>query len=158
MVMAAKSVTNGGHHPTNSSARYPHSSLEATMTRTFYPKYASYMGDGSGRDSYVVVNNGGLANSDKKYMMWRPNKVPVRLDPKPLKKVAALNYRSDGTGRDSYVISNNGGLVADFRCTKPQVLFESGLRQHPTSVVRNSKERWRGPDGTDYLNWMTPKD
>lgn len=128
MVMAAKSVTNGGHHPVNPSARYPHSALESTMSRTHYPKYASYMGDGSGRDSYVVVNNGGLANSDKRYMMWRPNKVPKNVDPKPYKLAAAINYRSDGTGRDSYVVSNFGGLVADFRCTKPDVLFKEGLR------------------------------
>lgn len=156
--MAAKSVTNGGHHTVSPSARYPHSALESTMTRTFYPKYASYMGDGSGRDSYVVVNNGGLANNDKRFMMWRPNKVPKKVDPKPYKLAAAVNYRSDGTGRDSYVVSNFGGLVADFRCTKPDVLFKSGLRQHYLSPVRNSNDRWRGPDQTDYINWMTPKD
>ena len=98
------------------------------MCRTFYPKYASYMGDDSGRDSYVVVNNGGLADNDKKYMMWRPNKIPKPVNPKPYKMVAAKHYRSDGTGRDSYVISNAGGLVSDFRCTKPDVLFKSGLR------------------------------
>ena len=128
MVMAGRSVTNGGHHTISPMARCPHSALESTMTRTFYPKYASYMGDGSGRDSYVVVNNGGLANNEKKYMMWRPNKVPKPQDPKPYKMVAAVNYRSDGTGRDSYVVSNAGGLVADFRCTKPDVLFKTGLR------------------------------
>lgn len=102
--MAAKSVTNGGHHPTNHTARYPHSYLESTMTRTFCPKYASYMGDGSGRDSYVILNNGGLAASDKRAMMWRANKVPVDVKPKPYKMAPALAYRSDGTGRDSYVI------------------------------------------------------
>ena len=26
------------------------------------------------------------------------------------------------------------------------------------SPVRNSNDRWRGPDQTDFLNWMTPKD
>ena len=76
------------------------------MCRTFYPKYASYMGDGSGRDSYVVVNNGGLADNDKKYMMWRPNKIPKPVNPKPYKMVAAKHYRSDGTGRDSYSFSS----------------------------------------------------
>lgn len=128
MVMAAKSVTNGGHHPVNPMSKYPHSSVEAGMTRTFYPKYASYMGDGSGRDSYVILNNGGLANSDKRAMMWRPNKIPKIVDPKPYKPVAAKKYQSDGTGRDSYVISNSGGLVADFRCTKADFNFQSGLR------------------------------
>ena len=128
MVMAGKSVTLGGHHPTDPMRRYPHSSVEATMSRTFAPKYASYTGDGSGRDSYITVSNGGLANNEKKFMMWRPNKIPKPLDPKPSKQPAAVNYRSDGTGRDSYVVSNFGGLVSDFRCTKPDVMFKSGLR------------------------------
>ena len=104
MVMAAKSVTNGGHHPVHHASRYPHSAVEAGMTRTFYPKYASYMGDGSGRDSYVTVNNGGLTGEEKRAMMWRPNKVPKSVNPRPYKMVPSMNYRSDGTGRDSYVI------------------------------------------------------
>lgn len=74
--MASKSVTNGGHHPVSHTARYPHSAVESTMSRTYNPKYASYMGDGSGRDSYVTCNNGGLTGDEKKYMMWRPNKMP----------------------------------------------------------------------------------
>ena len=116
------------------------------------------MGDGSGRDSYVILNNGGLANADKKHMMWRPQKVPRNVSPKPYKLAASHTYRSDGTGRDSYVISNSGGLVGDFRCTKPDVIFKDGLRKHQLSPLRNKNERWRGPDGTDYLNWLTPKD
>ena len=128
MVMAAKSVTNGGHHPISHTARYPHDPVESTMSRTFYPKYASYMGDGSGRDSYVVVSNGGLTNKEKKFMMWRPNKVPKNVNPRPFKPAPSHVYRSDGTGRDSYVIQNNGGLVADFRCNKSDVTFIGGLR------------------------------
>ena len=159
MVMAAKSVTNGGHHPVSHTARYPHSALESTMNRTFYPKYSNYFGDGSGRDSYVVLNNGGLSNCDKKHMLWRPDKVPKVLDPKPYKKVASLAYKSDGSGRDSYVISNSGGLVGDFPTfgTRADVIFKAGLRQHHLSPLRNRNERWRGPDQTDYLNWMEPR-
>ena len=29
------------------------------LARTFYPKYTTYTGDGSGRDGYVVFGNGG---------------------------------------------------------------------------------------------------
>jgi hypothetical protein len=128
------------------------------MSRTFAPKYASYMGDGSGRDTYVVLNNGGLSNNEKRAMMWRPNKVPLPANPRPFKAAPALKYQSDGTGRDSYVVSNSGGLVADFRCSKPDMHFIGGLRVHHLSPVRHANDRWRGPDGTDYLNWYTPKD
>ena len=85
MVMAARSVTNGGHHPVSHSRAYPHSALESTMHRTFYPKHASYMGDGTGRDSYVILNNGGLNSTDKRAMMWRPNRVPKSVNPRPYK-------------------------------------------------------------------------
>lgn len=157
MVMAAKSVTNGGHHPVSHTARYPHSAIESTMARTFYPKYASYTGDGTGRDSYVILNNGGLTSTDKRGMMWRPNKIPHNgVNPRPFKPTATHVYRSDGSGRDSYVIQHNGGLANDFRCSKSDMLFAGGLRQHTSSPVRNSNERWRGPDCTDYLNWYTP--
>jgi hypothetical protein len=51
---------------------YPHNEREASMARSHNPKYASYTGDGSGRDTYVVLNNGGLTNVEKKFMMSRP--------------------------------------------------------------------------------------
>ena len=156
--MAGRSVANGGHHPISPWSRYPHSAVESTTCRTSYPKYASYMGDGSGRDSYVVVDNGGLAGTEKRAMMWRPSRLPQSVTPKPYKMAPSLAYRSDGSGRDSYVVSNAGGLVNDARCSKPDVIFKGGLRQHYSSPVRNSNDRWRGPDQTDYLNWMTPKD
>jgi hypothetical protein len=54
------------------TSNYPCNPRETTMARCNYPKYASYMGDGSGRDTYVVLNNGGLTNCDKNYMMSRP--------------------------------------------------------------------------------------
>ena len=36
--------------------------------RTFYPKHASYFGDGSGRDVQIIMANGGLNHIDKKNM------------------------------------------------------------------------------------------
>jgi len=38
--------------------------------RTHNPTYASYSGDGTGRDSYIILDNGGLTKEPKKYMMW----------------------------------------------------------------------------------------
>lgn len=95
---------NGGHDPRGAARAYPHSYLEATMTRTFNPGYASYMGDGSGRDSYIILNNGGLSRFDKACMMTRKNRASPDTSPKPYKQPPAFKYQSDGTGRDSYVI------------------------------------------------------
>ena len=55
---------------TMQSRKYPHSPIEAGMARCANPTYVSYTGDGSGRDSYIILNNGGLTNSPKRNMMW----------------------------------------------------------------------------------------
>ena len=52
--------------------RVHYSAIESSMLRTHNPTYASYWGDGSGRDTYTVVNNGGLTRLEKGNMMNRP--------------------------------------------------------------------------------------
>ena len=95
------------------------------MMRTHNPTYANYSGNGTGRDSYIIINNGGLAGSDKKNMMWRSTmRSNQDLRAMPSKTGVAFTYYSDGTGRDSYVIKNSGGLVADFRGSKANNLFQ----------------------------------
>ena len=86
------------------------------MIRTHSPKYASYFGDGSGRDSYVVTNNGGLTNVDKGGMTRRPFKNTLKtMNMSPSKDSMTVHYKSDGSGRDTYVVQNSGGLMND--CT-----------------------------------------
>lgn len=154
-----KSVTNGGHHPVSPQRAYPHSYLEASMARTFYPKYVNYTGDGTGRDAYVILNNGGLANADKKGMMFRKFGSPNSVTPHPLKESKAFTYISDGTGRDSYVIQNSGGLVHDFRCQPAESLFKGSLRRLERSNLPPRNKRFNGsPEITDFLNWITPRD
>ena len=41
-------------------AKVRYSTIENDMLRTFSPKHANYFGDGTGRDTYVVTNCGGL--------------------------------------------------------------------------------------------------
>ena len=73
--------------------------------RTHEPKYASYFGDGSGRDSYVIVNNGGLTSELKPNLMRRPFVSTNRdLNKSPRKEAMTITYHSDGSGRDSYVL------------------------------------------------------
>ena len=42
------------------------------MLRTHDPKHMNYYGDGTGRDTYVVTNCGGLMDADKRGMTRRP--------------------------------------------------------------------------------------
>ena len=37
------------------------SKAASPIHRTFHPKYATYTGDGNGRDHYILFNNGGLS-------------------------------------------------------------------------------------------------
>lgn len=128
------------------------------MCRTFNPGYASYTGDGSGRDAYIILNNGGLTRLDKGHMMQTKKFGPGRDgSPKPFKPTPPFKYISDGSGRDSYVIKNSGGLVNEFKGGAADKVFLSSLRDSVKSNVRSSVEAWRGPEITDYLNWQTPK-
>ena len=34
--------------------------MNFALGRTYHPKYPHYRGDGSGRDQYVLTNNGGM--------------------------------------------------------------------------------------------------
>ncbi len=66
MVLPAGSLNiNQTVTSTAASRAYPHSPVEAGMMRTHNPTYASYSGDGSGRDSYIILNNGGLTKESK---------------------------------------------------------------------------------------------
>lgn len=88
------------------------------------------MGDGTGRDTYVVTSNGGLANVDKPHMMRRALKNPKDNSITPMKPLAANIYRADGSGRDTYVVSNSGGLVYDFRGVPVDQQFKGMLRNN----------------------------
>ena len=100
------------------------------MARSSNPTYVSYTGDGSGRDSYIILNNGGLTHESKEHMMWSSQirRTPGVTQKSPHKGAVGFQYRSDGSGRDSYVLQNSGGLKVDFRGGKAHSVFSSTLR------------------------------
>ena len=140
--------------------KYPSSPIEHTFMRSHAPKYASYYGDGFGRDSYIILNNGGLASSQKPNMMKRPfrNTFHGEILSTPCKESSAITYKSDGSGRDSYVIQNSGGLVADYKYKRADLAFKDHLRYNVQSPVPHHASARHGPhsfqaDITQYLNW-----
>lgn len=132
---------------------YPSSSAERQFCRSYAPKYASYFGDGLGRDSYIILNNGGLTSKAKPFMMSRPFRrtIPGTMNSQS-KDAAAVRYMPDGTGRDSYVIQNSGGLVSDYlNSQKNEKVFQSTLRINEAPVVpTRSLSR---SDITNFRNW-----
>lgn len=89
------------------------------------PNYTHYMSDGAGRDSYILVNNGGLTINKvfqpvttQGHFNTSIYKSPDKLDKtfyggraSLAKESPSFYYPPDGTGRDWYIIHNNGGLV-----------------------------------------------
>ena len=115
----------------------------SNLYRTGDPKYTHYPGDGSGRDSYIIMNNGGLTQDrvDKKVRptgFRAPKLAGGNFSPR--KEATVFDYISDGSGRDHYITCNAGGL-------KPRVgksvidHFRSTLRDYEPATMVNLKHR-----------------
>lgn len=133
----------------------------AGMQRTFYPKHCHYFGSGGGRDTFIILNNGGFNKVSKQnlghtgvHMKQYSNSVTKRIAPAPCKDASTFYYQSDGSGRDSYVIKDNGGLRYEFDGKKSgDRIFKESLRNSNTNMPssRNSNPA----DMTNYLNWTS---
>jgi hypothetical protein len=97
------------------------------MHRSSGTRYSIYTGDGNGRDSYIIVGNGGnlkpesFLNSAPHTGYHPPKKNARKMFTGPLKKfkgsgkeATVFRYWGDGSGRDSYVIKECGGLIPSY--------------------------------------------
>ena len=89
--------------------------------RTFDPKFSHYFSNGSGRDNFIMYNNGGFSEArffnpvtSTAYMRYKSY---ATVSPSPRKEAQPVEYRSDGSGRDSYIMFNSGGLKQVFNKT-----------------------------------------
>ena len=75
--------------------------------RTFSPLSFHYKPDGGGRDTYILANNGGMANTTK-IMPGMRSKSTGRgySPPKPVLQSPHKRYVTNGSGRDTYVDDN----------------------------------------------------
>ena len=132
--------------------------MSSTLYRTYNPKWATYLGDGSGRDSYIIFNNGGL-NELRQYNGSQHNgfnlgTMPTQKSVTPVKEATAFDYTPDGSGRDSYII-RSFGLKRNYRSGYRE--FEKGLRTGSTTPIMDSRQISRNypfaNDITRYNNW-----
>lgn len=92
--------------------------------RTFDPKFTHYYSSGSGRDAFIMYNNGGF--SDARYFnpvhstAYMRHKTYATVSPSPRKDAQPVEYRSDGSGRDSYIVFNSGGMKQVFNKTSTE--------------------------------------
>ena len=122
------------------------------------PFWYNYLGDGNGRDNYIIFNNGGL-NEQRMYNGSKPSNWKMAMVPRagvsqPHKEATAFDYPPDGSGRDLYIIQNYG-LKRNYRSIHKN--FESQLRgaiETPMMDARTKKSLQPGKvDFTQYLNW-----
>jgi len=134
-----------------------------TINRTYYPKYTTYTGDGSGRDGYVVFGNGGL-HELRNYEGSKPREPFINTKSMPRTRVApkkdatAFDYVPDGSGRDSYIIFNFG-LKANYQSSFRE--FERDLRTtQPTPHMDARIAAMNDKSGTtvaSFRNWPSPQ-
>jgi hypothetical protein len=96
------------------------------MNRSSGTRYNVYSGDGHGRDSYIIVGNGGNLkpesyNNTAPHVGYHPPRASSSIYMGQTKKFigsgkesTALRYWGDGSGRDSYVTTDCGGLIPSY--------------------------------------------
>ena len=111
------------------------SQTQIVPQRTFDPKFPHFHSDGTGRDSYIGFNNGGLSiakilnpKEANTVLFTSPKKFVQRDSPSPRKDAKPFEYRSDGSGRDSYILANSGGLKNKAHMMTGDKFFKATLR------------------------------
>ena len=117
--------------------------------------WKNYMRDGSGRDDYIALNNGGLNKtpyspskgiSSGSQMYVGRNQNGPRTDIFPSIPGKTINYNYNGSGRDSYIASSNGGFYPSLGVAEYTKNFEAQLRishsntREPTEDYQNRRD------------------
>ncbi|CDW73265.1 UNKNOWN [Stylonychia lemnae] len=114
----------------------------AGINRTSNLTYANYFGDGSGRDKYVIFENGGLCHQKSRMHEQSSHMLPNNQAPlasastlrmsQSNKHIPTHKYHPDGTGRDMFVVTNNGGQFRGFK-EQDYHFFDKQLRGYQKS-------------------------
>lgn len=81
--------------------------------------WLNYARDGTGRDDYIALNNGGINKigyepakgiSTGPQIYVGKNQCGPRFDIYPQLAAKTINYNNNGSGRDSYIAKSNGGF------------------------------------------------
>ncbi|EAR93500.2 hypothetical protein TTHERM_00424680 (macronuclear) [Tetrahymena thermophila SB210] len=82
------------------------------------PKALNYVSNGSGRDSYIGFNCGGLLDAPSKPANYSIGSFRTKTESRSVNNFLPakhVHYRSDGSGRDKYIIVNEGGLIGEMK-------------------------------------------
>jgi len=116
------------------------------------PKTSSYHNDGTGRDSYIGVNSGGLKTTFRPLCnvfntatnLNRASDMKFRLKkykPSNLKIIqTGVKYHGDGTGRDQYVLSDYGGTVKIHK-SRAQILKDYTINKEEAKKNKSRSQK-----------------
>mmetsp|Transcript_24187 Transcript_24187/g.27404 ORF Transcript_24187/g.27404 Transcript_24187/m.27404 type:complete len:185 (-) Transcript_24187:395-949(-) len=104
-------------------------------------KTTFYASNGSGRDSYIWNNNGGICKTGQSFNplecgSFRTVQKRYTRDQHPSIHSKSVHYHSDGTGRDSYIGIHSGGFHRPHTAGEYKRTFYNTLRHYerrPTS-------------------------
>ena len=113
--------------------------MDAHKFPSMNPKKVFLHNNGTGRDTYVTVDNGGTVNTKIRStgLQCKTKQIRTSMATKPHQMIRprqdakVVGYHSDGTGRDSYVIITSGGLKNETYGIKPESGFAGSLRNYP---------------------------
>lgn len=137
-----------------------------------------YHSDGTGRDSYIVRNNGGLLSQNMLRNFdnavsgsLKPSLIPMKLGRSPVPQGGRcsmpaiedkfVHYHSDGTGRDSYVGWNHGGRIVNFSSkNNTENFFKNTLRTYSKLTSSASLSQLGTPSVFTYTSpsaYLSPR-
>eukprot|EP00825_Cyclidium_porcatum_P026966 TRINITY_DN28994_c0_g1_i1.p1 TRINITY_DN28994_c0_g1~~TRINITY_DN28994_c0_g1_i1.p1 ORF type:complete len:255 (+),score=32.74 TRINITY_DN28994_c0_g1_i1:112-765(+) len=106
------------------------------------PKGINYQPQGTGRDTYILTNNGGLVKTPKFFLGGSSNHLKINLTPQITPRnqqipIKTVRYQLNGTGRDIYIYNYDNGNQQE----QPRRLnyFIKNLRQYPQEPLSQSQ-------------------
>ena len=123
-----------------------------------------YNSNGSGRDSYILTNHGGmvaprLPNIQPENGSMNCKEIHMRTI-SPTIHSKPVHYASDGTGRDSYIVRSSGGFFQGYQPGSSKQSFYTNLRSYePGKACFNQRRRSLSPSQKEkkdvFLNSQT---
>ena len=119
-------------------------------------KPSNYKPGGSGRDTYIIRNNGGLYHeftpasamtpANFRNCQMRQSFNLCGLD------VKMPNYHADGSGRDSYIVMSNGGFKPEKLAAEFDHTFVHSLRRYKLPSTPSEYSRPKTTKGAQRMS------
>ncbi len=95
------------------------------------PKGTFYHTNGTGRDSYIAITQGGMYPSSSDRAEYPTSQFIARYHARPVTTTSShkqCRYKPNGTGRDGYISDSHGGFETNGYTSAAKNTFYRGLR------------------------------